>query len=48
MARPTDVPPGVRDLRELALADQQAAGPFSRFLRGDRTVASALYERRIS
>jgi len=40
--------PQVRDLLELALGDQVAAGLFSRLLRGDRTVTAALYERMIS
>lgn len=30
--------PGVRELLELALTDQLAAGLLSRFLRGDRSV----------
>jgi len=40
-----DVAPQVRDLLELALTDQLAAGLLSRFLRGDRTVTAALYKR---
>jgi len=36
-----DIAPGVRDLLELALGDQLAAGLFSRFLRGDRSVTAA-------
>jgi len=40
--------PGVRELLELALTDQRAAGLLSRFLRGDRTVTGLLYERMLS
>jgi len=42
------IAPGVRDLLELAVNDPAAAGLFSRFLRGDRTVTAALYERMLS
>ena len=40
--------PAVRQLLELALTDQMAAGLPSRFLSGDRTVPRQLYERTIS
>ncbi len=40
--------PGVRELLELALTDQLAAGLFSRFLRGDRSVTGQLYERMVA
>lgn len=39
---------GVRDLLEIALNDNAAAGLFSRFLRGDRQVAVALYDRMLT
>ncbi|GAB3470009.1 YkgJ family cysteine cluster protein [Kineococcus endophyticus] len=40
--------PAVRELLELALTDPLAAGLFSRFLRGDRSVIGQLYERMVA
>ncbi|WP_432485282.1 hypothetical protein [Kineococcus esterisolvens] len=40
--------PAVRELLELALTDQMAAGLLSWFLRGDGTVTGQLYERMVS
>ncbi|PRY06016.1 hypothetical protein CLV37_1364 [Kineococcus rhizosphaerae] len=39
--------PAMRELLELALTDQTAAGLLSRFLRGDRAITGQLYERMI-
>jgi len=40
--------PTARELLELALTDQTAAGLLSRFLRGNRTVTAQLYKQMLS
>ena len=37
--------PAMRELLEVGLGDEDAAGLFARFLRGDRTVTGQLYHR---